>query len=115
MFAYLILTDTKILLHPYRPLSAPYPPGELPPPDVIDELTTQVLGYASKWPHSWDATRKRLFDLALEESKFGLDRKTSREGSRPGLRRVDSMDFLDQEESGVIGRTLRWAMTKEVD
>jgi hypothetical protein len=67
------------------------------------------------WRHSWDATRKKLFDLALEHSKFGHDvqeRKMSRaeRHARPILRRMDSMDFLDEgeeKESEKVGRALR--------
>jgi hypothetical protein len=165
------LTDHyQTLLHPFRPLSVHYPPGELPPKDALDELTHQVVRYAFRsspvkrttpvvqqpassppdspsepglpssvmleecsshgtgsetssnrpdgWTHSWDATRQKLFELALEESKFGhdaYDRKMPRaeRQTRPGLRRVDSMDFLDQAEdeerpADTIGRTLRW-------
>ncbi|GFZ50972.1 hypothetical protein JCM24511_08730 [Saitozyma sp. JCM 24511] len=157
------------LLHPFRPLSVHYPPGELPPKDALDELTHQIVRYAFRsspvkrttpvvhqpassppdspskfdlsssvmleecsshgtspetssnrpdgWTHSWDATRQKLFELALEESKFGhdaYDRRMPRaeRQTRPGLRRVDSMDFLDQAEeeerpADTIGRTLR--------
>jgi hypothetical protein len=165
------LTDhSQTLLHPFRPLSVHYPPGELPPKDALDELTHQIVRYAFRsspvrrttpvihqpassppdspskfdlpssvmleecsshgassetssnrpdgWTHSWDATRQKLFELALEESKFGhdaYDRKMPRaeRQTRPGLRRVDSMDFLDQAEdeerpADTIGRTLRW-------
>ncbi|WRT70070.1 uncharacterized protein IL334_007064 [Kwoniella shivajii] len=153
------------LLHPFRPVSTSYPPGELPPPHVLDELTNQILNYAFRrnkhnnersssppsdistestssehekgekkvWKHSWDFTRKKLFEIALAESKFGHaqqgfgfgfdndenKKKPSREErlhSRPGLRRVDSMDFLDQKEddsdtntssSENVGRAIR--------
>ncbi|WVF67246.1 hypothetical protein IAT40_001994 [Kwoniella sp. CBS 6097] len=133
------------LLHPFRPVSAPYPPGQLPPAHVIDELTNQILNYAFKsrsphsqasqasspseqdqgqapeeWTHSFDATRKKVFEIALAGSRFGHDaeeRKLSREERqqqqhRPGLRRVDSMDFLDQAEevekpADSIGKALR--------
>ncbi|WWC95206.1 hypothetical protein V866_002062 [Kwoniella sp. B9012] len=124
------------LIHPFRPVSTSYPPGELPPPKVLDELTNQILNYAfrhscsssspdgvdpssspqrglseKKWKHSWDATHKKLFEIALNESKsaFGFDnieekKKLTREerinhtNHRPGLRRVDSMDFLNQQD-----------------
>nr|XP_031861629.1 uncharacterized protein CI109_002859 [Kwoniella shandongensis]KAA5528701.1 hypothetical protein CI109_002859 [Kwoniella shandongensis] len=127
------------LIHPFRPISTHYPPGELPPPNVIDELTNQIINYAFRgnqserqssptsdcsndgWTHSWDATRKKLFDTALAESKFGHDaeeRKMTREERqhRPGLRRMDSMDFLDQAEpaeqqSNDIGRALKLSTT----
>ncbi|WVW86334.1 hypothetical protein I302_108378 [Kwoniella bestiolae CBS 10118] len=136
------------LIHPFRPISTSYPPGELPPPKVLDELTNQVLNYAfrhscsssspvepsssspepeKKWSHSWDATHKKLFEIALNESKsaFGFDnieekKKLTREervnhsGHRPGLRRVDSMDFLNQNDgegeekkSENVGRAIR--------
>ena len=94
---------------------------------MIDELANQVITYAFRpsptkrnpsppkvqgkepiltplgWQHSWEATRKKLFDLALAESKFGpegADRQAPRgqRAGRPGLRRVDSMDFLDRAE-----------------
>ncbi|OCF34210.1 hypothetical protein I316_04160 [Kwoniella heveanensis BCC8398] len=139
------------LLHPFRPVSAPYPPGQLPPAHIIDELTNQIVNYAfktrsphsihnqtsspcegdgedhdqdqwrpSSWTRSFDATRKKVFEIALARSRFGHDaeeRKMSREERqqqqhRPGLRRVDSMDFLDQAEGAEkpvdsIGKALR--------
>lgn len=91
----------------------------------MDELTSQILAYAFRsspkrddrsWSHGWDATRKKLFDVALAESKIAHgaldeeDRKLPRQERlhRPGLRRVDSMDFLDQSTDGDnVGRTLR--------
>ena len=117
------LTRSQTLIHPYRPISVQYPPGELPPPNAIDELTGQILTYAFRsssndhghggWNHDWDATRRKLFELALAESKFGGDTATRKErATRPGLRRVDSMDFLDQEPvdkgSDKMGRALRY-------
>lgn len=117
----------QALLHPFRPLSTPYPPGELPPPNVLDELTHQIVKYAYRpspmkrssrskvhpkphphedgWTHTWDATRRKVFRLALAESQHahGMDaedRKLPRNErvGRPGLKRMDSMDFLDQAE-----------------
>ncbi|WVR09574.1 hypothetical protein IAU60_006643 [Kwoniella sp. DSM 27419] len=130
------------LVRPFRPVSTHYPPGELPPPNVIDELTNQIMHYAVsrrrsspsspssspsehettvRWLHSWEATRKKLFEHALAESKFGHDaeeRKMTREERqhRPGLRRVDSMDFLDQAEeeekpADSIGKAIRLSTT----
>ena len=92
-----------------------FPPGELPPPDIIDELTNQVLTFAFRsspakgrnkeegWNHSWDVTRRKLFELALADSKHELSPQ------RPGLRRMDSMDFLDDRDDGDgdVGRTMR--------
>ena len=51
--------------------------------------------------------------MALAKSKFGGDAEERKErAARPGLRRVDSMDFLDlqPEEKGSdkLGRALRW-------
>lgn len=134
-------TIQAALLHPFRPLSAPFPPGELPPPSVLDELTHQIVKYAYRpspvkrgrskqppkprphedgWTHSWDATRRKLFRVALTESQsaHGMDaedRKLPRveRVQRPGLKRMDSMDFLDQAEEesnqdiGSSGRTAR--------
>ena len=102
-------------MHPFRPLSASYPPGELPPPEILDELASQILDYAyvdRAWRHSLDDTRKKLFQLALAESKLGhqADRQHGRDRqSRPGLRRVGSMDFLDDrsDDDGDVGRTMR--------
>ncbi|WWC91877.1 uncharacterized protein L201_006826 [Kwoniella dendrophila CBS 6074] len=163
------------LIHPFRPVSTSYPPGELPPAKVLDELTNQIINYAFRnlrssspisdedpslsssklrspedtsrggWKHKFDSTRKKLFDIALNESKlaFGFDledkkKLTSREerissssssssqnksgsshSGRPGLRRVDSMDFLDQVEDESetttkpdnVGRALRLSTT----
>nr|XP_019010489.1 uncharacterized protein I206_04959 [Kwoniella pini CBS 10737]OCF49270.1 hypothetical protein I206_04959 [Kwoniella pini CBS 10737] len=139
-----------ILIHPYKPVSTSYPPGELPPAKVIDELTNQIIQYAfrnthsspteptsrgrsrskspeerGKWTHNWDSTRKRLFDIALHESKlaFGFEnaeekkKMTREERNRPGLRRMDSMDFLDQAEDvsekkgDNVGRAIRLSTT----
>ena len=143
---HLELTYLQTLMHPFRPLPMTYPPGELPPPNAIDELTSQVLAFAFRqspkrnshdrphtsdppadpelghgregWNHSWDATRRKLFELALAESKFGhevIERKMNRgdgKVSRPGLKRVDSMDFLDEQSeektNDNLGRALRW-------
>jgi hypothetical protein len=116
-------------MHPFRALTKHYPPGELPPPIIIDELTSQILAFAFRpfagkepavdgsqgWKHSWSDTRKKLFESALAQSKFGhecLDRKSQNpdRAARPGLKRVDSMDFLDQpndERTGTQGRAMR--------
>ncbi|WWD22461.1 hypothetical protein CI109_106952 [Kwoniella shandongensis] len=81
------------LAHPPRPLRTSYPPGTLPPPGALDEITTQIItvearkpsiastsddldeddqGIASlrisSWRHSWNATRQRLFTIARRES-----------------------------------------------
>ena len=62
----------------------------------------QIIAFNHDWPHSWSATRSRVFDAALKISKFGPDVGSSTQvtGSRPGLRRVDSMDFLESTEPG---------------
>lgn len=146
--ASLVLNRThscQTLLHPFRPLSTPYPPGELPPPSVLDELTHQIVKYAYRpspvkrssrtklppkprphedgWTHTWNATRRKLFRLALAESQHahGLaaeDRKLPRHErlSRPGLKRMDSMDFLDQadEEDREAGTSRRTDETEGV-
>ena len=72
------------------------------------------------WNHTWAATRRKLFRLALSESQsaHGLDseeRKLPRNErtGRPGIKRMDSMDFLDQEDEEVqqdsedVGRAIR--------
>jgi hypothetical protein len=51
-----------------------------------------------------------LFDVALSASKsYQMAERRAEGPARPGIRRVDSMDFLDQreEEDGDAGRTLR--------
>ncbi|ORX39405.1 hypothetical protein BD324DRAFT_649480 [Kockovaella imperatae] len=132
-------TVQSTLVHPFRPLSQSFPPGDLPPPHVIDELTNQILAYAFRtsptkrasgesenttdfrtegWTHSWEATRKKMFDIALSESKGEIiPRRTAKETrtltglvARPGLKRMDSMDFLDEGEEKApdsLGRALR--------
>lgn len=106
----------SILHNPLRPLTTAFPPWTLPPPQALDELTNQILTIAmnaspnrkkgtvaKEWPHSWSATRSRLFQIALKESK-GL---TLAEGSgatgwvkaRPNIKRVGSMDFLEDAGS----------------
>lgn len=122
------------MLHPFRPLSTQYPPGDLPPGEVLDELTHQIVHYAPRlqrltpaeqdvdrddcddaWAHSWEATRRKLFEMALADSKFGQQQQERRKPraerlSRPGLRRVDSMDFLDEGDSDQLqdlGRAAR--------
>lgn len=57
------------------------------------------------WPHSWETTRRMLTHLALAETRFGAEREahklTRRErlARRNNLKRVNSMDFLDEELS----------------
>ena len=108
-------------MHPFRALSQHYPPGDLPPPNAIDELTNQILTFAFRssparhkqegWTHTWDATRRKLFELALANSKFGGDAAERKERkAQPGLRRVDSMDFLNERPekgSDNLGKALR--------
>jgi hypothetical protein len=132
-----ILTS-QVLAHPFRPLKHPYPPGELPPAEALDDLTHQLVKYAYRpspvkkhsraktpppqanedgWTHTWEATRRKLFRFALAESQVAHgapeDRKAPRNErvQRPGLKRMDSMDFMDQDEemteSDKIGRALR--------
>lgn len=121
-----MLMSLQALLHPFRPLSSSFPPGELPPPSVLDELTHQIVKYAYRpspvkrgrskqppkprphedgWSHTWDATRRKLFRVALAESQsaHGMDAEDKKlprveRVQRPGLKRMDSMDFLDQEQ-----------------
>ncbi|AAW45477.1 hypothetical protein CNBH1270 [Cryptococcus deneoformans B-3501A] len=125
-----------VMSRPARDFSVPFPPDALPPSAVIDEITDYIAipGIAAHasvdgqtathgdnqlqlWPHTWQETRIKVLQIALEQSRFGRDvkeRKLPREirNHRPGLRRMDSMDFLDQEKTeGVsedhLGRALR--------
>ncbi|KLT38384.1 hypothetical protein CC85DRAFT_34657 [Cutaneotrichosporon oleaginosum] len=113
-----------------------FPPGSMPPPEVIDGLTSAILETLGRdedkpktsiaididcssidvWPHSWDATRHKLAALALADTRLGAElanRKLTRQErlARPGLKRVGSMDYLDDEDGGMpserIGRVLR--------
>lgn len=66
-------TDAQYIAHPPRPLSTTFPPGTLPPPGAIDELTSQLIALESqapkrKWRHGWTATRERIFTIARRES-----------------------------------------------
>ncbi|WVQ84555.1 hypothetical protein IAT38_006709 [Cryptococcus sp. DSM 104549] len=104
------------VLHPFRPLTTQYPPGALPPSDAINELASQVLQHtgcpspslnstASRWRHSEEATREKLKEVALAQTRLEYDmklRKVPRDDreNRPGMRRLDSMDFLDQSGGG---------------
>lgn len=73
------------------------------------------------WPHSWDETRHKLAALALADTRLGAElanRKLTRQErlARPGIKRVGSMDYLDDEESQAkpserIGRVLRLSTT----
>lgn len=128
--------NVKVMSRPARDFSVPFPPDALPPSAVIDEITDYIAipGIAAHasvdgqtathgdnqlqlWPHTWQETRIKVLQIALEQSRFGRDvkeRKLPREirNHRPGLRRMDSMDFLDQEKTeGVsedhLGRALR--------
>lgn len=122
---------------PPRDFSVPFPPDALPPSVVIDEMTDYVAGRKTAaptsaggltathgddqlwrlWPHTWEEIRAKVIEIALEQSRFGRDakeRKLPREvrNHRPGLKRMDSMDFLDQDGTeGVskdhLGRALR--------
>ncbi len=112
----------------------------MPPPEVLDGLTTALLETLGKdedtpttsiaididcsaidaWPHSWDATRHKLASLALSETRLGAElanRKLTRQErlARPGIKRVGSMDYLDDEEGTMpserIGRVLRLSTT----
>ena len=116
-------------MHPPRSVSTAYPPGTLPPPHALDEITTQLV--AAPWRHSWKATRQRLFDVARKESMSAVgghkrDKsesmviapmmmppparpKLSMSGSTTMSRQQHSMDllFADEEPKG-FGETLRW-------
>lgn len=113
---------------PARDFSVPFPPDALPPSPVIDEITDYVAvraiaGHAcideqtgthgdnqlQFWPHTWQETRIKVLQIALEQSRYGRDakeRKLPREvrNHRPGLRRMDSMDFLDQEKTEGVSK-----------
>ncbi|WVQ80276.1 hypothetical protein IAT38_002381 [Cryptococcus sp. DSM 104549] len=76
------------LAHPPRALATSYPPGTLPPPGALDEITSQLIDAQARksspvespesedpsiialptWRHSWKATRQRLFTIARLES-----------------------------------------------
>ncbi|BEI84284.1 hypothetical protein CcaverHIS002_0408880 [Cutaneotrichosporon cavernicola] len=116
-----------------------FPPGSMPHPEILDGLTSALmerLGYedmsatsipmdidcssVDTWPHSWDATRDKLTALALAETRLGAElanRKLTRQErlERPGIKRVGTMDYLDDEESTMpserIGRILRLSTT----
>ncbi|KIR71611.1 hypothetical protein I310_04287 [Cryptococcus deuterogattii CA1014] len=84
---------------PPRDFSVPFPPDALPPSVVIDEMTDYVAGRKTAAPTSAGGLTATH---ALEQSRFGRDakeRKLPREvrNHRPGLKRMDSMDFLDQD------------------
>lgn len=113
----------------------------MPPPDVLNGLTSALLETLGQdedtpmsaiaiaidcssidaWPHSWDATRHKLAALALAETRLGAElanRKLTRQErlARPGIKRVGSMDYLDDEDEGAmpsarIGRVLRLSTT----
>ncbi|KIR34248.1 hypothetical protein I352_03485 [Cryptococcus deuterogattii MMRL2647] len=99
---------------PPRDFSVPFPPDALPPSVVIDEMTDYVAGRKTAAPTSAGGLTATH---ALEQSRFGRDakeRNLPREvrNHRPGLKRMDSMDFLDQDGTeGVskdhLGRALR--------
>ncbi|ODN99190.1 hypothetical protein I350_07349 [Cryptococcus amylolentus CBS 6273] len=121
----------NMLLQP----SGQFPPGSLPPSTVLDDLTTRLLqsqttmseksrspgedSITTIWLHSWDSTRQKMNEIALGNSRFGIEeerRKLPREerSERPGLRRMDSMDFLDEgnaadRSTSAVGRALRFA------
>ncbi|GMK57096.1 hypothetical protein CspeluHIS016_0309360 [Cutaneotrichosporon spelunceum] len=116
-----------------------FPPGSMPPPEVLDGLTSVLLetldhkdmpmvstaididcSLIDTWPHSRDTTREKLAALALAETRLGAElanRKLTRQErlARPGIKRVGSMDYLDDEESTMpserIGRVLRLSTT----
>ncbi|OXH26604.1 hypothetical protein J008_05062 [Cryptococcus neoformans] len=117
-----------VMSRPVRDFSVPFPPDALPPSPVIDEITDYVAvraiaGHAcidgqtgthgdnqlQFWPHTWQETRIKVLQIALEQSRYGRDakeRKLPREvrNHRPGLRRMDSMDFLDQEKTEGVSK-----------
>lgn len=129
-----------------------FPPGSMPPPHILDQLATAVLGSyrgddtsastdgydasaepspapseggsratsplppTSDWPHSWEETRRMLGALALAETRLGAevaDRKLTRAErlAKPGIKRVGSMDFLEDEDDAPpaekMGRVMR--------
>ncbi|KAL7418814.1 hypothetical protein Q5752_006498 [Cryptotrichosporon argae] len=64
-------TIQSYLLHPPRPIRTAYPPGTLPPPGALDEITSQLVATEMAkgvWRHSWRATRDRVFAIARQES-----------------------------------------------
>ncbi|CAD6571711.1 MAG: hypothetical protein TREMPRED_000356 [Tremellales sp. Tagirdzhanova-0007] len=72
------------LMHPPHQLRTSYPPGSLPPPNALDEITTQILAMSrpspsaassstsTAWKHSWESTRARLFGIARAESMSAI-------------------------------------------
>ncbi|WOO86186.1 uncharacterized protein LOC62_07G009673 [Vanrija pseudolonga] len=72
------------------------------------------------WHHSFTETRAKLAVLALADTRLGAEvaeRKLTRKErlARPGVKRVSSMDFLDDEDSDTpsekTGRVLRLSTT----
>ncbi|KAL1405111.1 hypothetical protein Q8F55_008734 [Vanrija albida] len=72
------------------------------------------------WHHSFTETRAKLATLALADTRLGAEvaeRKLTRKErlARPGVKRVSSMDFLDNEDSDTpsekTGRVLRLSTT----
>lgn len=70
----------QYLSHPPRPIRTAYPPGSLPPPNAIDELTSLILT-SPAWPshRSFSTTRSRIFDLARKTSAQVLGGPRKRE------------------------------------
>lgn len=97
--------------------------------DVSSRATSPALAIGSldldysvidAWPHSWDETRHKLAALALANTRLGAElanRKLTRQErlARPGIKRVGSMDYLEDEEQAMpserIGRVLRLSTT----
>nr|XP_018266804.1 uncharacterized protein I303_00782 [Kwoniella dejecticola CBS 10117]OBR88962.1 hypothetical protein I303_00782 [Kwoniella dejecticola CBS 10117] len=114
------------LAHPPRALRNAYPPGTLPPPSAIDEITTHLItseipstsssdsdstpkctiAVSSGWRHSWTSTRQRLFDLARKESMDAIGghrRKISDSIIPPQEDKVDAVMKPQRPRLAVLG------------
>lgn len=87
--------------------------------EVDNDATVRTFSLKS-WHHSFTETRAKLAVLALADTRLGAEvaeRKLTRKErlARPGVKRVSSMDFLDDEDSDTpsekTGRVLRLSTT----
>jgi hypothetical protein len=78
-----------------------YPPGELPPANVIGEIALQIVktegAKSTGWPRTFDETKRRVFAVARQESMQkvgGVHRRTTSELSEADL--PDMADNLER-------------------
>ena len=98
---------SQFLLHPLQPLSHPYPPGTLPDPPALDELTNQIMHYESL-EHRSPRAKARANSARLRSLRNHASR-SSASNAEESAEAVDVEDGDDEDMTSQGKR--RWMHT----